>query len=340
MRIYPEQLLQNLNQKLSSCYMVFGDEPLLCLESISQIKKCAISQGFDETFSFNIDGHFDPDKIFNEFQSLSLFSTKKIIELTLTKTTKENTAFIKEISGYLNPDILLILTGPKLKMQQLNSAWFKSLDQKGIYIPSILPSLQKYPQWISKRLKLNGLHANNEVIDHLCLHFEGNLLAAKQEIEKLALLYPNQALKLEQVEQSITTYNHFSLFQWIDTLLEGDFKRSFRIFWQLKDEGSEPLLLCATLSNEIQKLLKLSYLSKNSPISDLLDKQQPKLWPAKQQIVKKALLRLGTSELEALVIQCSEIEILIKVENYNQPWLELEKICLSFLGLDLCPKKN
>ena len=107
MRIYPEQLVQHLKQQIPSCCLIFGDEALLCLEALEQIRQIAKSQGYLEKISFSLDGKFESEQIFSEFSSLSLFSEKKIIELKLSKTTKENTAFIREITPLLNPDILL-----------------------------------------------------------------------------------------------------------------------------------------------------------------------------------------------------------------------------------------
>ncbi|MCW8995350.1 MAG: DNA polymerase III subunit delta [Psychromonas sp.] len=333
MRIYPEQLLQHLKQQIPGCCLIFGDEALLSLEALEQIQQIAKSQGYLEKISFSLDGKFDNDQIFSEFSSLSLFSEKKIVELTLTKTTKENTAFIREISTLLGSDILLILQGPKLNNQQMNSTWFKNLEQQGIYISTNLPPAHRFPQWIFQRLKSLDLHANKEIIDYLSIHFEGNLLAAKQEFEKLALLYPKQNLTLQQVEQSITTHNHFSLFQWIDSLLAGEQRRAMRILKQLKAEGSELLLLSATLSNEIQKLLKLSYQSQRTPLAQLLNQQKPKLWPARQKLINDVLSRLNTAQFEKLIIECAAMEVAIKVENNDNHWLQLEALSTHFYKL-------
>jgi DNA polymerase-3 subunit delta len=330
MRIYPEQLLQHIKQQMPSCCLIFGDEALLCLEALEQVQQVAKSQGYMEKISFSLDGKFESDLIFSEFNSLSLFSEKKIIELSLSKTTKENTAFIREITQLLNPDILLILQGPKLNNQQMNSVWLKTLEQQGLYISTNQPAAHRFPQWVFQRLKVLDLHADKEVIDYLCLHFEGNLLAAKQEFEKLALLYPKQTLTLQQVEQSITTHNHFSLFQWIDSLMAGERVRSVRILKQLKAEGCELLLLSAALASEIQKLLKLSYQSKYTPLPQLLNQQQPKLWPAKQKLLNDALSRLNTAQFEQLIIDCAALEVAIKVNNDDNHWLQLEALTASF----------
>jgi len=330
MRIYPEQLAQHIQKPLPHCILIFGDEALLTLEAYDLVQQQAKSQGYLETFSFSLDGHFDKDAIYSHLQSLSLFSDKKIISLTLSKTSKESTAFLREIAPLLNADILLLLQGPKLNNQQLNGAWFKNLEKQGLFVATNAPSAQHFPQWVFKRLKALGLQANKEVIDFLCVHFEGNLLAAKQEFEKLALLYPKQTLSLPQVEQSITTHNHFSMFQWVDSLLAGDKLRSQRILLQLKAEGTELLFLGATLSSEIQKLLKLSYQAQHTPLPQLLNQHQPKLWASKQALMSNALTRLSSAQLEQLLQQCAELEIAVKVDNSSDNWLMLEMMSATF----------
>jgi len=331
MRIYPEQLAKQLQNNRLTCYLIFGDEVLLSIEALELIKQQAKQHGFLETFSYSLDGNFDKDQIYSQFNTLSLFSEKQIIELTLSKTTKENTDFIKEITPLLSSEILLILKGPKLNNQQLKSVWFTQLEQQGLFISTNALLPQRFPQWLFQRLKLVGLTASPEVIDFLSLHFEGNLLAAKQEIEKLSILFPNQDLHLAQVEQSITTHNHFSLFQWIDTLLAGDKIRNTRIMKQLRAEGTELLLLSATLSNEIQKLLNFSYQSQQQPIMTILSQQKPTLWPAKQTLLRNALTRLKTPQLEKMLIECATLEVAIKVENKEDTWLQLDAICYQFL---------
>ncbi|KPU83437.1 DNA polymerase III subunit delta [Psychromonas sp. PRT-SC03] len=331
MRIYPEQLQQHLKPQIPACILIFGDEVLFTLEALQQIKISAKQQGYLEIFQFDMGANFSGDEIFNHFVSRSLFSEKKIILLTLTKTSKENTAFIREITPLLNDDILLIIQGPKLNTQQMNSVWFKQLEKKGLFVATLAPNQQRFPQWVFQRLKALQLEANNDVIEYLCLHFEGNLLGAKQEFEKLALIYPKQKLTLQQVEQTITTHCHFSLFQWVDSLLNAEQVRSIRILKQLQNEDTEILLLSATLSNEIQKLLRISYQKNNIALDKLLEQQQPKLWPAKKQILKKALIRLNTKKLEQLVKMSAELEIAIKVKNSPQSWLLLERICHAFI---------
>ena len=46
----------------------------------------------------------------------------------------------------------------------------------------------EFPNWISQRMRACKVQATQSAIDQLALRTEGNLLAAAQEIDKLALL--------------------------------------------------------------------------------------------------------------------------------------------------------
>jgi len=330
MKIFPDKLAASLSNTLPTCVLVFGDETLLSIEATDQILKIAKLNGYLEKFAFDLNGHIEKDEIIYQFNSPSLFCQKKILILSLTKTNRDNTAFIREITPLLHPDILLILKGPYLNQQQLKSVWFRDLEKQGIFVPVNPPFNKQFPSWICSRLARLNLSATNEVIQYLCVHFEGNLLAAQQECEKLALLYPQQHLNLQQVEQSITTYNHFSVFQWVDSLLGGKMDRATRILKQLKAEGKELILIAGTLNIEVKNLLKLSYQSHSTPLQTILNNQQQKLWPAKQQLITQALSRLSTQNLEKLTQGCAEMEIALKVDNKEDNWLKLSALAYLF----------
>ncbi len=330
MKIFPDKLAASLSNSLPNCVLVFGDEGLLSIEATEQILKIAKLNGYLEKFEFDLNGHVEKEEIIYHFNSRSLFLTKKILILSLTKTNTDNTAFIREITPLLHPDILLIIKGPYLNQQQLKSVWFRDLEKQGIFVPANPPFDNQFPGWICSRLKSLNLSASDEVIEYLCVNFEGNLLAAKQECEKLALLYPKQHLNLQQVEQSITTHNHFSIFKWIDSLLAGKMDRATRILKQLKAEGKELILISGTLNVQVKNLLKLSYQSNSAPLQTILNNQKPRLWPAKRQLISQALSRLSTQNLEKLIQGCAEMEIALKVDNKEDNWLKLSALAYLF----------
>jgi len=81
MRVYPEQLDQYLKTELKLCYLIFGEEPLLKMEAIEQIKAAAKKVGFNENHKFHAEPTMDWPAVFNACQSMSLFSSRQTVEL-------------------------------------------------------------------------------------------------------------------------------------------------------------------------------------------------------------------------------------------------------------------
>ncbi|MFX5999130.1 hypothetical protein ABTF05_22375, partial [Acinetobacter baumannii] len=78
-----------------------------------------------------------------------------------------------------------------------------SLQQSAVYIDIPLVERNQLPGWISMRLSLQQQSADRQSLDFIADRVEGNLLAAHQEIQKLALLYPPGKLNFEQIHDAV-----------------------------------------------------------------------------------------------------------------------------------------
>ena len=84
MKIYHNNLQQTLAQSFSPVWLVFGDEPWQKNDSLAKIKKHAQQQGFSEIIRFSSDNKFDWQQLIDEYQSMSLFASQRIIEVEFT----------------------------------------------------------------------------------------------------------------------------------------------------------------------------------------------------------------------------------------------------------------
>lgn len=328
MRIYPERVAEQLKKGLSPIYLVFGPEPLLVHETLSQVTKKAKSQGFEEIHRYQVDTSIDWDSIYDQCQALSLFSSRQIIEIALPETganaaTANN---LKELSQVLNPDILLIVHGPKLTKAQENSKWFKTLAAQATLVTCLTPDLNRLPQFIRQRCSKLGLTPDPESLQMLAQWHEGNLLALVQSLEKLVLLYPDGKLTLIRLTESLSRHNHYTVFHWVDALLEGKPNRSQRILRQLKAEGIEATILLRS----IQKELLLIWQLKDKPQSQLsAEFERLRIWNSKRPLYQSALNRLNSDKIQSLIKQLTAIEILVKTQYSDPPWLALEQLSLD-----------
>jgi DNA polymerase III subunit delta len=333
MRVFSEQLAEQLKAGLRACYLVFGDEPLQKMEALQQIRHLAREQGFTDVIRFSaIEEPLPWDDIHASSQSLSLFSNRQIIEIELgDKLPKEWADRINELQKQLHPDLLLIIQGPKLNSAQSKSNWFTALEKQGVYIPVALPDARYFPRWMTQRSQLTGLRIDNEGITFLCHAFEGNLLAAAQELEKLALLSLPQPLTVSVLQENITRHNIFDPFKWMDTLLEGKSQRALRMLAQLRDEGVEPGMLTWALAKDLELLwsLRLAQDARH-PLASVF--QTTKVWASRQTLLQQTVQRLTTTQLRDMLQMMSELDRCNRTFDSKSAWQWLQTLCLAFRG--------
>lgn len=333
MRIFADKLADNLKRQRQPVYLLFGNEPLLIQESRDAILMAAKTAGFNEKYNFTVDASLDWGDVFECCNALSLFSNQQIIELEIPESGV-NAAAAKqliELSNQLNPDILLLIIGQKLTRAQENSKWFKSLNQLGVWVSCLTPDIQRLPQFIQTRCRQLNLVPDPEALQMLAQWHEGNLLALKQSLDKLALLYPDGQLSLLRVEEALSRHNHYTPFQWIDALLAGKPNRSQRILRQLELEGIEPVILLRTFQRELTLVMTLKSESSSMPIGQVFDKHR--IWQTKRPLYNSAVQRLSIQQIRQLFTLLSKIEIAIKTQYENSNWPLISQLSLEFCSV-------
>ncbi|HIF9094568.1 DNA polymerase III subunit delta [Photobacterium damselae subsp. damselae] len=334
MRIYPEQLTQTLNKGLRQAFLLFGNEPLLKLECSDTIRQCAEQHGFLERHSFTVDNQLDWNQVLDCCQALSLFSSQQLIELDIPETglTPTQTKALQQVTAALNPDILLVLTGPRLNKKQEAAKWFKELEPNGVYIPCNTPEAKFLPRFIQGRCQQLGLKPDHESVQLLAQWHEGNLLALAQSLQKLTLLYPDGELTVIRLQEALSRNNHYTPFQLVDALLAGQAKRSQRILRQLQGEGVEPTILLRTIQRELTQLYKMQELGKKGTSLNVIF-EQFRVWQNRREIYIGAFQRLPLTTLMLLIKRLSLLEIKVKTDFDTNPWPELSALCAEMCGI-------
>ena len=331
MRLYPEKLAQHLKAGLAPCYFIYGDEPLLKFEALDLLCHTARAQGFDERRRFDPEPGLDWDEIFAASQSLSLFSQRQIIEVQLPeKLDKTASERLRELLKQCHPDLLLLITGPKLNQQQQKGAWFTALSKAGPVIPVMTPEGPHFARWVAQRLQQNGLQVEAEGVRWLAFAFEGNLLALSGEIEKLVLQNLPQPLSLTLLQEQVQPHHQFNPFQLFDPLLEGKVKRACRILLQLRTEGIDAGMLCHLFARELSPLIQMHLgLSAGQSFSQLAN--ELRIWSSRQNLVQGALHRLPLAKLQQLQAMLAAADVAVANFDEDQAWRWLYSICVGFL---------
>ena len=151
-------------------------------------------------------------------------------------------------AGYMiaaaGDELLLLVITDKLERETQAAEWVRALQARGAWLPIWPIARAQLPQWLQARFRAAGLRADEEALELLAERSEGNLLAAQQEIEKLALLLPpGAAVSATEVAASSADSARFDVFQLGEAVRAMEPGRSLRILAGLQAEGAEALLV-------------------------------------------------------------------------------------------------
>lgn len=322
------QLPQRLAQGLAPAYLLFADEPLLIRDAGDQIRTAAAAAGFIRDLRLSTDGGFDWRELREEYAALSLFSNRRLIELELSgsQPSAEGQKMLAELAAYPNPDIVLLIHGPRLNKDKLNGAGIKAWCELGVQVLATPPERQQWPQWLQQRARGHGVTLATDALTLLAERCEGNLLAADQELAKLALLPRATPWSAADLDEQLAQHARYSVFQLVDALLACELPRALRMLEQLQAEESEPVVVLWAISREVLLLHALAEGGDDSPAA-LMRKG---VWSNRQHLVRQALQRLRGTPLTQLLARCNSLDGLFKSSSDDDPWLWLSHLCLAF----------
>lgn len=329
----PDDLPRALTRGLASLYVIHGDEALLALEAAQLIRDSARTAGYTEREVMTVEAGFDWSRLAMSGNSFSLFAEKKLIDLRIPtgKPGVEGAKTLEAQARDLPPDTLILITLPKLDRTGLNSKWFSALAGAGEVVEAKTIERAQLPDWISSRLARQKQRMAPEALAFLADRVEGNLLAAHQEIQKLALLYPEGTLALEDVQAAITNVARYDVFQLGAALLEGDRARFARMLDGLRAEGEAPHLVLWALAEELRTLYRIGKgRSENIPLVQLF--KEHRVWGEKQKLVERALPRINAGKLRKALAHAARIDELNKGIGEGEVWDELLDLALPLMG--------
>ncbi|MCB5186314.1 DNA polymerase III subunit delta [Methylobacillus gramineus] len=330
MRLQPQQLAQHLSQGLRPLYILMGDEPLAQRECLDAIRAAARAAGHDERSSLVVERNFNWQQIAAFGQSISLFASRRILEIAIPsgKPGTDGSKALQALAEHPAEDTVTIVILPKLDKDGKNSAWYSALENAGVSLALLEVDPAQLPQWISARLGLQQQQADRETLEFLAHQVEGNLLAAHQEIQKLALLFPAGALNGESVREAVLNVSRYDAFQLGEAVLTGDSERTVRILHGLRDEGAQPVAVMSALGWTLRGLIKVKFAeSQGSNVTSAM--QQARIYGDRQNQVKRALSRLSMRQLEAALQKLAEIDKAAKGLMHNDAWLEISRLCFG-----------
>ncbi|MXR36400.1 DNA polymerase III subunit delta [Craterilacuibacter sinensis] len=329
----PEALKSLLGRNLAPLYLIHGEEALLALEAADAIREAARKAGYLEREVLTVEPGFDWSSLVNAMHSVSLFASLKLLEVRIPsgKPGAEGGEALQKLAAHLPPDTVTLVILPKLERVQLQAKWFTALQKAALEIDAKAVTRTDLPGWVVRRLKAQGQSMEGEALAFFVDRVEGNLLAARQEVDKLALLYPQGELKLADVREAVANVARFDVFHLSAAWLQGDAPRVARMLEGLEAEGEAPVLVLWALAEDIRMLLKLRQGIKDGRNAREMAREL-KLWGERQKLAEPALRRIGPRKLMDALTQCAEVDRQIKGAAQGEPWQGLLRVAMLLAG--------
>lgn len=343
MRISTEQLPQHLARDLRPLYTVFGNETLLALEAMDRIRARARSDGYSERAVLTADSGFRWNELAFAGSAQSLFAARKLLELRVP-TGKPAATGSEAIQRYCEgppPDTVTLVCLPGLDWRAQKAGWFEALDRAGVVIEAKSVSRKALPDWLAGRLGVQNQQADRETLEFIAERVEGNLLAAHQEVQKLALLFPAGKISFEQAREAVIDVARYDVFNLGEALLEGDVLHLARMLDGLRGEGVAPPLVLWAIAEEIRTIGRvLEGIGSGRTPPQLW--RETRVWGnAHQQLMQQHCRRFTRDQVEAALLHAARADRMVKGLIRGDVWDELLQLALRFaIGAPVRPSQK
>lgn len=324
MKISDRQLEANLKKGLASLYAVHGPEALLALEAADRIREAARRDGCSEREIFFAEPGADWGRFGASAANLSLFASRRLMELRIPtgKPGAEGGKAIEAWCARLPEDAVTLVMLPELEWQQMKSKWFEALERTGVVIEARAVTRDELPDWLAERLARQKQKASIETLEWLADRVEGNLLAARQEVEKLSLLLPPGEIELDRLRETVTDVSRFERDTLVDAIHAADATRIARAVASL-EAGGEPLpLLLWTLTEELRLMMAIAA------------NQRPRrfLSPERMAVAQKSARRHDAPSFDRLMALAHRVDRMSKGVETGDPWNGVAELSLALAG--------
>lgn len=329
MPLKADQLAANLQQGLASVYLLGGNEPLLLQECCDQIREAAKAQGFIERELLQVERGFDWSEL-NQVATPSLFASQKLIDLRLRtgKPGREGAKILSEWCDAPDPNMILMVSCEQWDAGSRKSKWAGKLEKAGRRVDIWPIKAQELPLWLEHRMQAHGMQPEPEVLRILADRLEGNLLAARQEIDRLALLKGAGTVTADDVLKVVADSSRFDAFGLAENMLAGNLREGLRVAAGLRRMDTPIPLLLGALLRELKTTEAFRFAMRGGEAEATVFRRL-NVWHNRQSTVRSAARRLKTRQLFDAFRQLSLIDKQSKGQAAGNPWQSLDRLLLQ-----------
>jgi DNA polymerase-3 subunit delta len=326
-RLTLDQLPAALGRGLAPAYLVAGEEPLLIGEAADAIRAAARAAGFADRKVFFVEKGFDWDELRTETQALSLFSARRIVELRLPSGKPDKGAgLLAALAADPPPDVLTLVLTEKMDKKAGDAPWVQAFSQHGVCLSVRPVGTAQLPAWLGVRAQRLGATLEADAAALIAERVEGNLLAAHQELTKLALLARGASIGRELVAGAVGDNARYDVFQLGQAAAAGEAARALHVLAGLRSEGVEPTLILWALVREVRGLYQAQERNR------LRFAQRGSGWNLASVPSPQALARLRSLPVGAWLVEASAVDRIVKGQAAGDPWTALTRLTALVAG--------
>jgi len=327
-----------ITRDIKPVYLLASAEPLLARDWLDDARGALREAGFEDILNLQTDVGFNWQELLEEGDMMSLFSQSKcrIVTMPGGKPGQQGGKVIQQLCAQAVADNVYIFVTPALDRQSKNASWCKAIQAAGEVVELKPVYDNQLADWLLQRARNKGLNIDVQSAQFLAERTEGNLLAADQELEKLAIRFSDQeVIDFETIEASVAQSARYSHFLLVDACLAGKTRRALKILQSLETEGYATTQLRWALQSALEQLDRLKQAQRSGGLNDRTW-QTLRIWRNKQRLYQAALGRLGVAQIERLLQSCATLDRLGKGQQGSdfprQEWFEIKSLVADFSG--------
>ena len=329
MKVRAEQLAGSLQRGLAPVYLIGGEEPLLLQECCDAVREAARAQGFIERELLQAERGFDWS-LLQQAAAPSLFASQKIIDLRIRtgKPGRDGGKALTEWAETPDPNIILLVSCEKWDASSRKAKWAGALERAGQRVDIWPIKAAELPRWLSQRMAQHGMQPEPEVLELLADRLEGNLLAARQEIDRLALLKGAGTVSVDDVMRAVADSSRFDAFALGEHMLSGNLRDGLRVAAGLHRMDTPLPLVVGALIREL-KTTEAFRLAMRGGENESVVFRRLNVWSNKQNTIRSAARRLNTRRLFGAFRQLALIDRQSKGRAGGDAWQSLDALLIQ-----------
>ncbi len=319
-------------------YLIYGKELYLVERCVQIIRERAKKNDYLERISMTVTNDFQWETFVDQIAQLDLFGSRKLVELRLPPSGRPGAQGGKVLTECLNApseDNIVVVIAGALESSIKKSAWFKAWNAKAVIVDNPEMYRDEFRGWIRNSLDRGKVVYDPDVVARLSYYFEGNMLAAANEIRKLVAGNDGSRITVDEIDRIVADQARFNVFSFADSCLAGNSARALRQLTVLKNEGTEPVLVLWTITRELRTVHRIAFAVANGLQTDAIFSKL-RIWRSRQKVIQQAAKRLGVNGSAVVMRRLARADRILKGRESAQAgniWDEFENIVLHICGI-------